>query len=479
MTVIYESSTLKVLNTGKGKNKTAIVTFSPWAPQPSVDSKGFFSRYLDTTDFHVFHIIPAGNDWYQYKDVFICLKSLNSDLARFEKVLILGSSMGAYGALNFSHLVKCNYVIAISPQISISPDVAPWEKRWADDSERIEFLFDKVTNNLTKSPAQKLIFFDPFNDDRKHVEHLIQDNKTFLVPVPFVGHPASYYLVETNVLVDLINSLASGNVFTEALQAAINNIRSRRSRSLHYLSSILRLLKPHHINAKRTLLQKFDTLCNERNYSGDLVSKVNFVRKELINNEALESKEIKPSKNMVASFSSSDEFVSNFFTLRSETKRSTITSFYRKSVQVKGGLDDFRVFIFKIIEKECQNIPLFILNNVLLNAKLTFKQSERIGILLFRCKKYKDALFVFKCLCRSWPEAAILYRHIANIYLVLGDNKLALDFSRKAFERKRELKNLILYTEVCRKCGYQDTLDTLIKFGVENYSDSTYFSRFR
>ncbi|MDO6540061.1 hypothetical protein Q4524_15875 [Alteromonas stellipolaris] len=479
MTVIYESSTLKVLNTGKGKTEIAIVTFSPWAPQPSVDSSGFFSRYLDTTDFHVFHIIPAGNDWYQYKDVFVCFKSLNSYLERFEKIIVLGSSMGAYGALNFSYLVKCNYVLAISPQISISPNLVPWERRWADDSERIEFLLDNVPNNVTKSPAKKIIFFDPFNDDRKHVEHLIQDSKTFLVPVPFVGHPASYYLVETNVLVDLINSLVSGDNLSEALIAAKANIRFRRSRSLHYLSSILRSLKPHHINAKRALLQKFDTLCNERNYSGELVSKVDFVRKDLINNEALELEETKPSKNMVASFSSSDEFVSHFFTLASEIKCSVITSFYSKSIQIKDGLDDFRVFIFKIIEKECHNIPLFILNDLLLKAKLTFKQSERVGILLFRCERYEDALFVFKFLCRTWPEAAILSRHIANIYLVLGDNKLALDFSRQAFERKRELKNLILYIEVCKKCGYQDMLDTLIKFGVENYSDSTYFSRFR
>lgn len=479
MTVIYKSHNLKVLNTGKGNTNIAIITFSSWSPQPTLDSKGFFSRYLDTSDFHVFHIIPSGNDWYQYKDVFICLKSINIYLERCEKVIMLGSSMGAYGALNFSHLIKCNYVLAISPQISISPDIAPWEKRWADDSERIEFSYDNVANNITKSSAKKVIFFDPFNDDRKHAELLLKDTKTFLVPVSFVGHPASYYLVETNILVDLIKSLTSGGILSEELKAATTNIRQRKSRSLHYLSSVLRLLKPHHIKTKKLLLQRFDSLCNERSYSGELVSRVAFVRQEVLKNEALESKETQLLKNMVKFFSSSDKFVSQFFTLNSKIKRKAITSFYLKKVQVDNDVDEFRVFILKIIEKECRNIPLFIFNNVLLNGKLTFEQSERIGILLFRSKKYIEALFVFKCIRRTWPEMAILYRHIANIYLILGNNNLALNFSRIAFEKNNELENLILYAEVCKRCGYQDTLDTLMRFGVENYPDSTYFSCFR
>jgi pimeloyl-ACP methyl ester carboxylesterase len=131
------------------------------------------------------------NDWFVNADTTALEAGLADIAARYGKVTLLGYSMGGYGALRFARALGAASAVIISPQVSIAPDVVPFDPRYRAEGRR----FDKVTGDLTPHAMpglSGLIVIDPFvAADLRHARMIraLFPGLSF-VRLGFGGHPA-------------------------------------------------------------------------------------------------------------------------------------------------------------------------------------------------------------------------------------------------------------------------------------------------
>ena len=137
------------------------------------------------------------NDWFINADT-AALEQVLIPLGRqFQRVHVLGFSMGGYGAFRFARALSARSVVAISPQMSIHPDVVPFDRRYRAEAEG----FDPVLGDLQPVAMQGvhgLVVFDPFIPaDLRHAQMLQMLFPALrLVRLGFGGHPAIRVLRE-------------------------------------------------------------------------------------------------------------------------------------------------------------------------------------------------------------------------------------------------------------------------------------------
>lgn len=135
------------------------------------------------------------NDWFINGDTLALEAALAGVAARYDRVHMLGYSMGGYGAFRFAAALQARSVVAISPQVSIHPGVVPFDRRYRGEAGG----FDPVLGNLAERPCPSLkglVIIDPFiAPDRRHA-HMLQAIYPGLqiVRLGFGGHPATRVL---------------------------------------------------------------------------------------------------------------------------------------------------------------------------------------------------------------------------------------------------------------------------------------------
>ncbi|WP_018183749.1 hypothetical protein [Kaistia granuli] len=163
-----------------------VVCFDPWSNVLDPDRPPFGLRYFSTNNVNVVSIKSHGNHWYQHDEMDDVIERINQRLAGRQRVGY-GSSMGAYGAINFSERLSLSRVLLFAPQFS--PDMArfPWEQRWQADQTGLVCRYDVVSQ--IAPVAGGYIFYDPFNgNDRKHADLITARHPLTPVKMPFSGH---------------------------------------------------------------------------------------------------------------------------------------------------------------------------------------------------------------------------------------------------------------------------------------------------
>lgn len=175
-----------------GDRRQLIVTFDY-----RMDGKNDFTPAAHSTTFArqglaQLSIKTRCNDWFINPDTAALEVVLTRFAAGYDRVHMLGYSMGGYGALRFAGALRASSLVAISPQVSIHPSQARWERRYAAEAPG----FDPVMGDLARHPAPELaglILLDPFNRaDLRHgraIAGLFAGMR--LVRLGFGGHPAS------------------------------------------------------------------------------------------------------------------------------------------------------------------------------------------------------------------------------------------------------------------------------------------------
>ncbi len=129
---------------------------------------------------------------------------------RYGRVVSYGSSMGAYGAIRFGGLAGASVALALSPQYSIDPRTARFERRWKYDSKRIDFTLERTLKAPFVETAY--IVYDPGDADRRHADLFRRKTRVIDVPLAGVGHPATGFLAEVGMLTDLMLDFVAGTL---------------------------------------------------------------------------------------------------------------------------------------------------------------------------------------------------------------------------------------------------------------------------
>jgi hypothetical protein len=209
------------------------VTFDSYTDVRSLERPGFGEEFFKARGIEAIHVLSRDNHWYQHAELPEALAAVAAATRGYDRVFAYGSSMGGFAALHYGADCGANVGIAISPQYSVDPDVAPFEVRWRFDASRITHRGD-----VTRPLATQYILYDPHDAyDRGHYDLFAARSATIGIKVPYAGHPAGSYLHETDMFGDLFAGIHNGGLDAQAYE---HELRARRRRSGQYYFALSR-----------------------------------------------------------------------------------------------------------------------------------------------------------------------------------------------------------------------------------------------
>jgi tetratricopeptide (TPR) repeat protein len=99
-------------------------------------------------------------------------------------------------------MAGASVALAISPQFSIDPRTARFERRWKYDSDRIDFSLERMLKAPFVDTAY--IVYDPHDADRRHADMFRRRTRVIDVRLPNAGHPATGAIAQAGLLTDLV-----------------------------------------------------------------------------------------------------------------------------------------------------------------------------------------------------------------------------------------------------------------------------------
>ncbi|KRE02262.1 hypothetical protein ASE63_07835 [Bosea sp. Root381] len=246
---LYRSDALLVRHVPSGDTSVGVVTFDSFTDYQKLDRPGFGQAFLAERGVGAVHVISRENDWYQYDEMAEAAAAIRSAMQAYDRVATYGSSMGGYAAFRFAGLLGADAFIALSPQVTIDPSVVPFERRWLDDAKRLNFIWD----HLAPEPGCRgYVFYDPHDDDARHVALMARQCSVIPVRLRHAGHPSSTFLLETGLLSRVILDLIRGSADVPAIELAA---RRARRRSPKYLATLAHQMPERRMHTKIGLLR--------------------------------------------------------------------------------------------------------------------------------------------------------------------------------------------------------------------------------
>ena len=213
---LFESEDLLVVKVPGHREDVVFVTFESLQPSREPGRLGFGEAFFAKRGYTAYHFMPSGNCWYQYAEMPEALARVRADIAAGARVVTYGISMGAYAAYRFSEPLAADAVIAFSPQYSIDPRRVWWERRWRTQGRAR--MWDR---KLPRKEAVKHVFYDPLNQDRRHIRGLQREAELDLVRIYFGGHHSSRILQECGLLEGAVLDIGHGRFDSAAFERQV------------------------------------------------------------------------------------------------------------------------------------------------------------------------------------------------------------------------------------------------------------------
>lgn len=220
---IFRSSELLVRDLRRHVSACCVVTFESYTDNRTLDRPGFGEVFFDANEIDAIHIVPRNNDWYQYPEIDEACRRVRALTASYPHVVAYGQSMGGYGAIRLGGRVGAQVALAISPQFSIDPTVAPFEVRWVGDAGRLDFAVERRSGH--DFVAKAYIAYDPHDLDARHVELYRPHTEIIDIRLPNGGHPASGFMVDTGILQQAVLDLCRGTIDVPTLRTQARQAR--------------------------------------------------------------------------------------------------------------------------------------------------------------------------------------------------------------------------------------------------------------
>ncbi len=207
-----------------------VVTFDCYHDDRTLARPGFGEDYFARHGIAATHLLSRDNDWFQYPELPDALAAMRAAASGAGAVLAYGSSMGAYAAVRFGEAAGATAALALSPQYSIDPAKAPFERRWGQDRRRLRPL--PALDGPIRSCIRPVVAYDPHGMDRLHADRIALDTPIQRLRLPFAGHPVGSYLQEAGLLHGLVMGALDGTLDVAAVEGAAH--AARRGLAIHH-----------------------------------------------------------------------------------------------------------------------------------------------------------------------------------------------------------------------------------------------------
>ena len=205
------------------------------AGYPHPDIEPWAEKFVRDNGWSHMGVYARGPSWYRDKTLIAFLEGLRDDsfFERFDKVSLIGTSMGGFAALTFSCLCPGATVVALSPQSTLDLTRVPWENRFVKAQTRDwKMPYSDAAENIADL-NKAYVLYDPFFEpDKKQVMRLPQDKLVHLKGFGF-GHKTAVVLRRMEQLKQVMQSAIEGNLTPTDFQSLS---RKRKDIYLYRLS---------------------------------------------------------------------------------------------------------------------------------------------------------------------------------------------------------------------------------------------------
>ena len=234
--VLFDGKDIRLIVNDSGSD-VSLLTFSPRPQYPGNNMVGFGRDFIVNEGYTGAYVIAKWAHWWQSEEVDKAIRILTGTkcFAAARHRLAYGGSMGGFGALKFAAAFGCNSALIVSPQISVQPELASFETRWADDIAKIAFRNPDARTDISADCRYQIIY-DPFDSlDRQHIAMLPAHPSLEICPIPFCGHSPLQMFREVDLLKPLVIAAAEGALDLEVMR---QRVRERRRYSPSYLANL-------------------------------------------------------------------------------------------------------------------------------------------------------------------------------------------------------------------------------------------------
>lgn len=178
--------------------------------------------------------------WYRSEDVIDFFDRLRDEgfFARFSRVVFYGASMGAYAAAAYSAAAPGATVVLISPQATLSRDVAPWETRYRKAWRRDFSGPYGYAPDMVEAAEKVYLFYDPTAPlDAMHAA-LFRGAAVEKMPCRYLGHRIASMWAQMGVLKPVVEQAIDGTLTRKAFNGLM---RARMDTRRYHLEMLERV----------------------------------------------------------------------------------------------------------------------------------------------------------------------------------------------------------------------------------------------
>ncbi|MXQ08209.1 hypothetical protein GQ651_10175 [Alphaproteobacteria bacterium GH1-50] len=226
----YEKSHDHALAFVERSRRQLVVSFDNLsdAGNPNYDVEPWAGKFVHDQGWSHLGVFARGPTWYRDMwliDQFARLAE-SGFFRRFERVALIGTSMGGFGALAFSEFAPGATVVALSPQSTLEDSIVPWDKRFAKGRVQDWSLPCSDAAISAEHAGRIFALYDPaVEHDLRHVDRLPQDRLVRLKGFWF-GHKSAVVLRRIDQLKPFMTAAITGTL-TEPMFYRM--IRGRRN----------------------------------------------------------------------------------------------------------------------------------------------------------------------------------------------------------------------------------------------------------
>lgn len=240
--IIFEGNEI-VVHSNNHSGNTIVITFCPSGISEHAKT-GFFAEIpLENLKVPAIGITALQDFWFLSEEEAEWLPLVQEIITKFEKVILIGCSMGAHAAIRLSEPLRADIVLAMSP-------------KWSLDRSECEFIADRyVETNFRESmrgmglrsasgSAKIFTLFDPNEEvDAYHARMIsIHIDRIHEIKLFHVGHGIVDFISGTDNMLKILRECEVGNVGD--IVQTISKIKRRHPNTLGLLIELFCEKKP-------------------------------------------------------------------------------------------------------------------------------------------------------------------------------------------------------------------------------------------
>jgi hypothetical protein len=195
---------------------TLIVSFDNLSSvkEPSLARETWGYPFYRSEGWSHLGVMAFEKNWFRDEDLFNFMEGQAKAglFKRFKRVVMTGTSMGAYAATAFSHLAPGCTVMAFSPQSTLDKKLVPWEERFGSGRKQDWSGRYRDAPDYCRKAKDVFIIYDPyFAPDKKHADRYQGDNIHHLKSW-YSSHKSALFMRRADMLKGVMQAAVAGEM---------------------------------------------------------------------------------------------------------------------------------------------------------------------------------------------------------------------------------------------------------------------------